>query len=62
MEILTNNMGSVPNFMAKIRKLDLLQRFFGTISLGETLEELESSGFRLHKKLKEKLLQEAEGN
>jgi len=48
--------------LAKIRKLDLLQRFFGTISLGETLEELESSGFRLHKKLKEKLLQEAEGN
>jgi len=32
------------------------------ISFGETLEELESSGFRLHKKLKEKLLQEAEGN
>lgn len=28
------------------------------ISFGETLDELESSGFRLHKNLKEKLLQE----
>jgi predicted nucleic acid-binding protein len=29
------------------------------VSLGETLDELESSGFRLHIKLKEKLLKEA---
>ena len=29
------------------------------VSLGETLDELESSGFRLHTKLKEKLLKEA---